>query len=77
LPVSPEGARLLAAEGVGEVQTPVRLPNGTSLAIGDPVLFRPAKAGELAERFDHYLLASGGAITGKAETYRGCGRCFS
>lgn len=76
LPVSPDGTRLTAAEGAGEVQTPVRLRPGTSLALGDPVIFRPAKAGELAERFDHYLLASGSSIAGKAETYRGCGQCF-
>ncbi len=76
LPVSPGGARLSSTEGAGEVQTPVQLPPGTTLELGDPVLFRPAKAGELAERFDHYLLVAGSSIAGKAETYRGHGRCF-
>lgn len=76
LPVVPQGARLLPDEGAGEVQTPVRLPPGVTLAHGDPVVFRPAKAGELAERFDHYLLVSGNSITGTAETYRGMGQCF-
>jgi D-serine deaminase-like pyridoxal phosphate-dependent protein len=76
LPVSPPGARLLAAEGAGEVQTPVTLPAGLRLDLGDPVILRPAKAGELAERFDHYLLVAGDAVTGKAETYRGLGQCF-
>ena len=46
------------------------------LAPGDPVLFRPAKAGEIAERFDEYLLKRGDRIVGRAKTYRGLGHCF-
>jgi D-serine deaminase-like pyridoxal phosphate-dependent protein len=76
LPVSPAGAALLGAEGAGEVQTPVRLPPGLALGLRDPVVFRPAKAGELAERFDQYLLVADGAVAGKARTYRGLGQCF-
>jgi D-serine deaminase-like pyridoxal phosphate-dependent protein len=71
-PWLPEGGRLLANEGCGEVQTPVRLPPG-AVALGDPVLFRHAKAGELAEHFGEYLLLSRGRLAGRAQTYRGLG----
>jgi D-serine deaminase-like pyridoxal phosphate-dependent protein len=76
LPVSPAGAALLSTEGAGEVQTPVRLPPGVALELRDPVIFRPAKAGELAERFERYLLVADDAVAGKARTYRGLGQCF-
>ena len=70
-PVFPVGARLLPLEGAGEVQTPVALPDGASVALGDPVFFRPAKSGELAEHFDEYLLVRGDRIEARAPTYRG------
>ena len=76
LPVWPRGARLVDAEGGGEVQTPVMLAPGTSVAIGDPVLFRHAKAGEAAERFASYLLVASDRLVGSAPTYRGRGWCF-
>jgi D-serine deaminase-like pyridoxal phosphate-dependent protein len=76
LPVWPPGATLLAAEGAGEVQTPIALPRGTDLALGDLVLFRPAKSGELAERVSEYLLVRGDQIVGRAPTYRGLGHTF-
>jgi len=71
VPYLPAGMSLLPLEGAGEVQTPVTLPQGTQIAIGDPVFFRHAKAGELAERFDRFLLLRNGAIAGAAPTYRG------
>jgi D-serine deaminase-like pyridoxal phosphate-dependent protein len=67
---------LLAAEGAGEVQTPVRVPAGLHLELGAPVIFRHAKAGELAERFDHYLLVRGDRVVERVPTYRGQGGCF-
>jgi D-serine deaminase-like pyridoxal phosphate-dependent protein len=77
IPAIPEGLRLLAMEGAGEVQTPLRLSDGApTLAIGDPVFFRHAKAGELAEHFREYLLVRGERVVGRAPTYRGLGRCF-
>jgi D-serine deaminase-like pyridoxal phosphate-dependent protein len=75
-PSLPEGARLLRMEGAGEVQTPVALPPGVDVAPGDPIFFRHAKAGELAEHFDRYLLVRGDAVVESAPTYRGLGRCF-
>jgi len=52
------------------------VPSGVTLALGDPVFFRHAKAGELAEHFHEYLLVRGDAIEERAPTYRGMGRCF-
>lgn len=75
-PFLPAGMKLLNQEGAGEVQTPVSLPAGTSLSIGDPVFFRHAKAGELAERFSHFLLLRAGTVEQRAPTYRGDGQCF-
>jgi D-serine deaminase-like pyridoxal phosphate-dependent protein len=72
----PEGLALTKIEGAGEVQTPVRVPPGVELAIGDPVFFRHAKAGELAEHFLEYLLVRGDEIVARAPTYRGLGLCF-
>ncbi len=74
--ISPEGARLVSTEGCGEVQTPIRLESGMPLQLGDPVIFRHAKAGELMERFEEVILVSNGQIIGKAKTYRGYGKCF-
>jgi D-serine deaminase-like pyridoxal phosphate-dependent protein len=60
-------------EGAGEVQTPLRVPEGVSVEIGDAVFFRHAKAGELAEHFEEYLLVRGDERIGTAKTYRGLG----
>lgn len=77
LPWLPRGLAYVPMEGAGEVQTPLRLgPASPPLAAGDPVVFRHAKAGELAERFDEYLLVGGGRILAREPTYRGQGRCF-
>jgi D-serine deaminase-like pyridoxal phosphate-dependent protein len=76
LPWLPRGARLSPHEMAGEVQTPVTLPPDAEVALGDPIVFRPAKAGELAERFAQYLLVSQGRIVDRVPTYRGEGRCF-
>jgi len=72
----PPGARLLPAEGAGEVQTPIAYAGPEPLGIGDPVLMRHAKAGELCERFNELLLIQGGAVTGAVPTYRGEGKAF-
>ena len=76
LPWWPEGARLVGTEGVGEVQTPLRVPLGAGVAVGDAVLLRHAKGGELAERFAEYLLVKEGKLVERAPTYRGRGWCF-
>jgi D-serine deaminase-like pyridoxal phosphate-dependent protein len=72
-PTWPAGMSLVPLEGAGEVQTPLRVPPGVSLDVGDPVFFRHAKAGELAEHFTEYLLVRGSEVVGEARTYRGLG----
>lgn len=73
-PVWPAGLSLLANEGAGEVQTPVTGP--VLPEIGEPVVFRHAKAGELCERFEHLLLWRAGAVQSSTPTYRGEGWHF-
>jgi D-serine deaminase-like pyridoxal phosphate-dependent protein len=73
-PYLPAGARLLPHEGAGEVQTPIAYHG--QLALGDPVGFRHAKAGELCERFDSLLLLVDGRVQDEVRTYRGEGRTF-
>lgn len=75
-PWLPGGLTLLAMEGAGEVQTPLRCAQPAALRAGDPVFFRHAKAGELAEHFCEYLLIRGGELAGSFATYRGQGQCF-
>ena len=69
----PEGLAALDMEGFGEVQTPMA---GAKLHIGDPVICRHAKGGELAERFADYILVRAGQQVGTAQTYRGLNTCF-
>ncbi len=76
-PVMPLGLGYIDLEGAGEVQTPLTLPaDAPSLAIGDPVFFQHAKAGELCERFNHVLLIQNGRIVDRTPTYRGQGYAF-
>lgn len=72
----PEGLSMISSEGAGEVQTPLRGKAARDLMIGDQVWFRHAKAGELAERFDEYLVISGGDVVDVVPTYRGEGKSF-
>ncbi|MFT7578411.1 MAG: D-serine deaminase-like pyridoxal phosphate-dependent protein [Myxococcota bacterium] len=73
----PNGLSPEPMEGFGEVQTPFRLGRETPrLSLGDPVLLRHAKSGELAERFDRVLLVRGDTVIETARTYRGHGQAF-
>jgi len=74
LPYLPKGLSLLPNEGAGEVQTPIKYSG--MLNLGDPVLFRHSKAGELCERFNELNLFQGDKIVGQVPTYRGEGKCF-
>jgi D-serine deaminase-like pyridoxal phosphate-dependent protein len=76
VPWLPQGLKLDAMEGAGEVQTPLQGPAAPRLRIGDRVYFRHAKAGELCERFNTLLLLSGGSIVDEVPTYRGEGKAF-
>jgi len=77
-PFLPEGLELMPLEGAGEVQTPLRRKGESelALALGDPVFFRHAKAGELCERFDSLYVISNGAVVDRYATYRGMGENF-
>lgn len=75
-PYLPEGASLLTLEGAGEVQTPIEYSGPETLGLGDPILMRHSKAGELCERFNTVLLISDGKIIDEVPTYRGLGQCF-
>ena len=57
------------------MQTPVRGAAADSLAIGDRVWMRYAKAGEMCERFDVLHLVDGDDVR-VAPTYRGEGKAF-
>lgn len=74
-PVFPAGGKLLDLEGAGEVQTPVHYENET-LEIGDAIVFRAAKAGEICERFQEIVCLSDQQVVGRFKTYRGEGVCF-
>lgn len=73
-PHLPEGAELLDNEGAGEVQTPIRYAG--DLGLGDPVVMRHAKAGELCSHFRELHLVREGEVVREAPTYRGRGWCF-
>ncbi|MBB5806831.1 D-serine deaminase-like pyridoxal phosphate-dependent protein [Saccharothrix ecbatanensis] len=75
-PYLPVGLSLLSVEGAGEVQTPVVGRAADSLRLGDRVWLRHAKAGELAERFTHYLVVRGDVVERTIPTYRGEDRSF-
>lgn len=72
----PEGARLTANEGAGEVQTPIYYDGPEPLTQGDPIIMRHSKAGELCERFTHLHMIQSGIITDSYKTYRGDQQCF-
>ena len=72
----PAGLEYSAAEGPGEVQTPLHGPGAAALALGDHVFFRHAKSGELAEHVNEFHVYSNGQIIDRWATYRGKGWAF-
>lgn len=77
LPWLPAGLKLLPMEMAGEVQTPLDVSGSEHpLALGAPVVFRHAKAGELMERFAQVVLLQNARITDRVPTYRGKGWSF-
>ncbi|MFD4529261.1 alanine racemase [Streptomyces sp. NPDC058470] len=69
----PTGLDYLPQEMAGEAQTPLRGAATACLAIGDLVLFRHAKAGELCERINEFVVVDGGEVVDRWPTYRGEG----
>ena len=75
--VAPPGLEPTSLEGWGEVQTPFRVNDPTMKPmIGDPVVCRHAKSGELMDHFNEVLLVRGDRIESRAPTYRGLGGAF-
>lgn len=70
----PTGMNLLKHEGTGEVQTPVQYDG--ELKLGDPVILRHAKAGEVCERFNEIHLLQEDKLLETVKTYRGEGKSF-
>ncbi|HNE50420.1 MAG TPA: amino acid deaminase/aldolase [Chitinophagales bacterium] len=75
-PYLPSGITLTENEGTGEVQTPFEYKGKEKIDIGDTILFRHSKAGEICERFNELYLIANGKITESVPTYRGQGKCF-
>jgi D-serine deaminase-like pyridoxal phosphate-dependent protein len=75
-PALPQGLKLNATEGAGEVQTPLTGPAAAALRVGDRVWFRHAKAGELSEHVNEMRLLVGSELVAEAKTYRGEGLAF-
>lgn len=73
-PFLPLGAELLVNEMAGEVQTPVKYSG--ELNIGDPIIMRHSKSGELCEHFNEIVLIKEGKIVNRVKTYRGEGKIF-
>jgi D-serine deaminase-like pyridoxal phosphate-dependent protein len=73
--ILPAGLRPLPFEGWGEVQTPFRItaPLPAGFSVGDPVIARPAKSGELLDRVCEALFVRGGRVESRAATFRGLG----
>jgi D-serine deaminase-like pyridoxal phosphate-dependent protein len=76
LPVWPTGLTAVGTEGAGEVQTPLRGKAARELSIGDRVVLRHAKAGEMCERFDAVAIVDEVGGTEIVPTYRGEGKNF-
>ncbi len=79
LPTIASSANLafLGSEGAGEVQTPVRVRNGTHpLTIGDRLWMRHAKAGELCEHVNELHMVASDGSRDVLTTYRGDGQAF-
>ncbi len=74
----PAGLTPTGTEGFGEVQTPFRIDPAVAprLALGDPIVCRHAKAGELFERFGVVHLVRAGERIGEVPSYRGLGWSF-
>jgi D-serine deaminase-like pyridoxal phosphate-dependent protein len=76
LPTWPQGLTPIGTEGAGEVQSPVKGRAARDLSIGDRVVMRYAKAGEMCERFDAVAVVDESGAVDVVPTYRGEGKNF-
>lgn len=72
----PKGLKSFGSEGFGEVQTPFKIKKSMMVKLGDRLILRSAKAGEVTERFNSIYLIKGQEVIAKAKTYRGEGEVF-
>lgn len=72
----PPGLKTFSTEGFGEVQTPLAVPAGISLTVGDTVWLRHTKGGELCEHFNELRVYRGSEQVDHFLTYRGQGKSF-
>ncbi len=75
-PTWPAGLTAIGTEGAGEVQSPVKGKAARDLGVGDRVVMRHAKAGEMCERFDEIAIVAGDGSVEHVPTYRGEGKNF-
>jgi D-serine deaminase-like pyridoxal phosphate-dependent protein len=75
-PYLPAGMEILKHEAAGEVQTPLKNNSGLPLSLGDLIIMRHGKAGEVCEHFNEMKFVRGEKIEGTVPTYRGEGKCF-
>ena len=77
LPVWPAGLAYESREGAGEVQTPLHGAAARTLAVGDRVWLRHAKAGEPMEHTSQIVpVGAAGEALEPIATYRGEGKTF-
>ena len=72
----PTGLSIIKNEGAGEVQTPLKYSGDRDLKIGDIIILRHAKAGEVCERFNEIYLIEEDKVLRSVKTYRGEGKAF-
>lgn len=76
-PWYPTGLHYAAEEGPGEVQTPLVGKAADAVELGNPVWFRHAKAGEIAEHANEVIVVRNGEVIAHWPTYRGKGLIFT
>lgn len=75
-PYLPQGIALTKHEAAGEVQTPIINNGDYPLKVGDLIVMRHAKAGEICERFNEIHFIDHSGHQGSCLTYRGEGKAF-
>jgi D-serine deaminase-like pyridoxal phosphate-dependent protein len=73
VPVWPPGLRVVAEEGWGQSHTAFSVAPGAAPPIGGAVVCRPARSGDLLDRFNEVLLYQGDQLVEVLPTWRGLG----
>ena len=75
-PYLPQGLKLDAIEGTGEVQTPLHGKAADGLRVGDHVYSATPRPGSSASASTALYLSKATQIVDEVPTYRGEGQCF-